>query len=229
MENLSKSIEECIANGNRLIEDSELLQDFDRFASAYSLSILAQEEFEKSFILILVRDNILPWTKDIKKALYNHECKHLIGIIMEWLGPPLDKSLERMKSYLDTWQPEKMPSDVGKAINILRHEMIERFKEGYSLKEKEWDGFARKIAEGYKSRLKHVGFYIGISKDGLPDTMHPNLITSDMVQEEIDRAKRYSEFADDAYRECVLSIAEYDYVKEIIKVVFKNLSKVSEV
>lgn len=228
MNNLDKPIKECTANGNRLIEDSEHLQDFDRFASAYSLSILAQEEFAKTFILILVRDEVLPWTKDIRKTLYNHECKHLIGIIMEWLGPPWEKALERAKSYLDTRQPEEMPSDVGTAINILRHEMIERFKEGYSYKEKEWDGLARKIAEGYKSKLKHRGFYIGISKSGLSDTLHPNSITPDMLQDEIDRAKQYSEFVDNAFRGSVLSIGEYDYAMEIIKVMFKDLAEVIE-
>lgn len=225
MEHINEAIPVCIKNGKRLVEDAEYLQEYERYPSAFSLSVLAQEELEKAFILVLVRDNVLPWTQEIKRSIHNHECKHLVGIIMEWLGPPIEKAIERMKSYLNTWEPEKMPRDVSVAINILRHEKIERFKEGYNFKEKEWDGVARQIAKGLKSRLKHRGFYISLTKDGGLDSFLPNLITNDMLQEEIERAKQYIEFAEDAHRGIVMSKGEYDMAKAIIKAVFEDLSR----
>jgi hypothetical protein len=37
-------------------------------------------------VLALVRDNILPWTEDLRRSLSVHECKHLVMICMEWLS-----------------------------------------------------------------------------------------------------------------------------------------------
>jgi AbiV family abortive infection protein len=57
---LAGSIEAAIQNGNRLLQDAKLLFDWDRFSTAFALSILAQEEFAKAFLLRLVMDDALP-------------------------------------------------------------------------------------------------------------------------------------------------------------------------
>ena len=59
MENINSSIDECIQNGKRLMEDAELLQDMDRYPTSYSISILAQEEFAKALNTTIFNMNIL--------------------------------------------------------------------------------------------------------------------------------------------------------------------------
>ena len=65
MENSTKKYDDviaaCIENGRRLLEDSEYLNDFDRFSTAKALAILAQEEFAKAYNqVVLMNNEILP-------------------------------------------------------------------------------------------------------------------------------------------------------------------------
>src|SRR5712692_10312059 len=82
----SRTISACFENGKKLLEDAKLLFDWDRFSTALALSILAQEEFAKAFLLDLVVDDALPWLPEVQRSMANHECKHLLAIVMEWLS-----------------------------------------------------------------------------------------------------------------------------------------------
>lgn len=86
---LSVSISAVRDNGRKLIEDAKLLFDWDRYSTATALAVLAQEEFAKAFLLELVRDDALPWIPEVQGSMARHQCKHLLGIVMEWL-PPVD-------------------------------------------------------------------------------------------------------------------------------------------
>ena len=86
-ETLSKSISACLTNGKKLLEDAKLLFDWDRFSTALVLSVLAQEEFAKGFLLQLVLDEALPWLPEVQRSMARHQCKHLLAIVMEWLPP----------------------------------------------------------------------------------------------------------------------------------------------
>ena len=86
---LSRSISETVANGKKLLEDARLLFDWHRFSTALALSVLAQKEFAKAFLLQLVADEALPWLPQIRLSMARHQCKHLLAIVMEWL-PPFD-------------------------------------------------------------------------------------------------------------------------------------------
>ena len=79
----------CVKNGKNLLEDAQSMFDFDRFSTALALSVLAQEEFAKAFVLQLVVDDALPWLPEIQRSMARHQCKHLLAIVMEWL-PPFD-------------------------------------------------------------------------------------------------------------------------------------------
>ena len=85
----SRSISACIENGKKLLKDANLLFDWDRFSTAFALSVLAQEEFAKAFLLQLVVDDALPWLPEVQRSIARHQCKHLLAIVMEWL-PPFD-------------------------------------------------------------------------------------------------------------------------------------------
>ncbi|MCR6650091.1 MAG: AbiV family abortive infection protein [Cellvibrionaceae bacterium] len=154
---LDGAIANCIVNGKRLQEDARLLLDFDRNPSALSVAILAQEEFAKAFLLILARRKVLPWTPEFQRALRSHECKHLAGVMIEWLGPSLDEALSRARKGIEGKGIEYLPPDVAVALNILRHEKFERFRRGYSDKHPEDGGASRKIAEGLLDRIKQRG------------------------------------------------------------------------
>src|SRR5258708_8380400 len=94
---LSKSISASSANGKKLLEDAKFLFDCDRLSTALALSVLAQEEFAKAFLLQLVVDEALPWLPEVRRSMARHQCKHLLAIVMEWL-PPYDDD-EIMKQY----------------------------------------------------------------------------------------------------------------------------------
>jgi len=58
-EKYNEAIEACIENAKRLLEDSENLRDFERFATAKALAILAQEEFAKAYKCYGVMGSVL--------------------------------------------------------------------------------------------------------------------------------------------------------------------------
>jgi AbiV family abortive infection protein len=82
---LRTSIEITVSNGKQLLADAKFLFDFDRYSTAFSLAVLAQEEFAKAFLLQLVEDDALPWVPEVQRTMTRHQCKHLLAIVMEWL------------------------------------------------------------------------------------------------------------------------------------------------
>lgn len=245
---LRKSIEATNSNGRRLLEDAKYLFDMDRFSTAFSLAVLAQEEFAKAFLLQLVNNDALPWLPEVQRTMARHQCKHLLALVMEWLPAMdwealLDKHkqrqerqrlkmqwLERRKARFESRDfsnhpedPEPLdsqvvlPKEVSNALNIFRHEEIERFRNsGMPWKDPEWaHGDARKIANGSLDRRKQAAFYVDISKTGQVG-MHPGLITTEEASAEIARAERLSEDRD------ILS-DEYRTLTTALPIVFANL------
>jgi AbiV family abortive infection protein len=110
-----------------------------------------------------------------------------------------------------------LPQEVSNALNIFRHEEVERFRNtGEPWKDPEWaHGDARKIADGFLDRRKQSGFYVAISKTGQVG-MHPGLIRREEASAEIARAERLSEHRD------ILS-DEYRRLSTVLPLVFANL------
>lgn len=100
---LQESISATTENGKGLLEDAKFLFDFDRFSTALALAVLAQEEFAKAFLLQLVLDGALPWVREVQRSMVRHECKHLLGLVMDWLpswdSPDLAALLERRREW----------------------------------------------------------------------------------------------------------------------------------
>lgn len=82
---LKTSIDLIVSNGKQLLADAKFLFDFDRYSTALSLAVFAQEEFAKAFLLQLVENDALPWVSEVQRAMARHQCKHLLAIVMEWL------------------------------------------------------------------------------------------------------------------------------------------------
>ncbi len=156
--NLQQSIQACIKSGKRLLEDAEWLTH--RESTGVALAMLAQEEFAKAFVLALVRDGILPWTEEVQRSLRAHECKHLVMIIMEWLLVVNElRSSQSSDEVLRRDESLHLPPDVAIAMNIYRHEMIERIGGRNPEHYAEWGGAARKVAKGKRDRKKQAALY----------------------------------------------------------------------
>jgi AbiV family abortive infection protein len=246
---LQQSISKVEENAKSLLEDAKYLFDMDRYSTASSLAILAQEEIAKAFLLQLVEDDALPWLPEIQRTMAKHQCKHLLGIVMEWI-PQMDfenlasKFKERSARHqrrMDWYErlrqrrasgdfsnhpedPEPLdpqvdfPKDVADAINILRHEEVERYRPGGSpWTDEDWaHGHARKIAKGWLDTQKQSGFYVDISKTGQIG-LHPSLITRDTAEREIAKTESLREMRD-------RTSDEYRKLTTVIPMIFANLT-----
>jgi AbiV family abortive infection protein len=82
---IRRAKELTLKNAQRLLADAQVLKDFDGIPSAFALTVLAEEEFAKAFILYLVEMEVIPWTREIARSLNDHSSKHLIGIVVDWV------------------------------------------------------------------------------------------------------------------------------------------------
>jgi AbiV family abortive infection protein len=140
------------------------------------------------------------------------------------------RSIERYKQgnlLPDADDPEPVepdfvfPSDVATALNIYRHEEIERLRSGSPWKDADWaTGKARKIADGSLDRKKQSAFYVDVTKTG-EIGLHPGLITREEASEAIELAERFSEGL-------ITLSDEYQKLKEILPVIFASLKDTSE-
>jgi hypothetical protein len=115
------------------------------------------------------------------------------------------------------------PAEVSKALNIYRHQEIERLRRhGDPWMDADWDsGKARKIADGLLDRKKQSGLYVDVTKTG-EIGLHPGLITREEASEAIKRAEYFSESTP------ITCSDEYKKLKEIISLIFSNLKDTSK-
>lgn len=247
LKHLERSIQVTSDNGKRLLEDATLLLDWDRFGTALALAVLAQEEFAKAFLLQLVQDDAVPWIPEVRRSMARHQCKHLLAVVMDWLGPFdisellanhrrneefheakmawLNRRIARLAQgefAADSNDPEPLepevsfPEEIAIALNIYRHEEIERLKSGIGWRDPDWSkGRARDIADGALDRVKQAALYVDISRTG-EIGQHPGQVTREQAAEAIEAATRLSEGA------AVFS-HEYHALKDALHAIFENL------
>lgn len=126
-EDVQASIDMCLANAERLLDDALQLEFQERGGARLTISMLAQEEYAKAFILYMVREELVPWDSDLLRAIRNHACKHLVAIVMEYIDPEWD-SLDKLREIINAeYDLEGRCSPrVSSALNILYHEKIRR-------------------------------------------------------------------------------------------------------
>jgi AbiV family abortive infection protein len=212
-----KSIAACIANGERLLEEADWAMH--RESTGVALAMLAQEECAKAFVLTLVRDGILPWTDDVRRSLSVHECKHIVTLIMEWLLEVNERRLHEVASYpMDG--PKYLPPDVATAMNIYRHELIERIGKRYPERYADWKGPARKLADGQRDRRKQAALYVRVGDDGSLASEPSE--SQRAYDEELVRTKALLEFAKDADRRVIFAFGEYEMFTDLFAAMFKD-------
>lgn len=145
---------------------------------------------------------------------------------MAWLRTKMDESAHgKMSPDSDNSEPTEpdvlLPRDVATALNIYRHEELERLRSGSPWKDEDWaSGKARKIADGLLDKKKQSAFYVHVTKCGEVG-LHPGLISREEASEEIKWAERLSDgpltFSD-----------EYRKLKELLPLVFSDLGETSK-
>ena len=112
-----------------------------------------------------------------------------------------------------------MPGDVASALNIFRHELVERFRDRYYRRdketEKEWDGAARQLVKRVRERLKHRGLYVELRSDGSPKEHE---VTEAEASREIERAKTLEDAGG-----TILSFNEHREIKESLRWMFFDI------
>lgn len=85
-----------MANGERLLSDIEMLPSSP---TSIALAILAEEEFAKGFLLMLIEQGVIPWNNAIWRATRDHSCKHLLTVLMDYADPEIEEVLVSIKSF----------------------------------------------------------------------------------------------------------------------------------
>ena len=210
----------CLGNGERLLEDAQLLYDFGRVASAYALSMLSQEEFAKAFLMDLAREGVIPWSVEVWKSMQDHTCKQLLVLVMEFLNPSIDDFLTRIKS--NSGNPT-FPPYVADAMNIYRHEKIGQWKSRNWVwsEPPEYDATAKKVADGNLDRKKQNALYVRLTRTGEIANL-PSGVTIDMAENELERTRRLHQLVLQIKGRSVTMLDDYENLKETLRLIFKD-------
>jgi AbiV family abortive infection protein len=224
-EKYKEAIEASIENGKRLLEDSEILRDNERFPTAKALAILAQEEFAKAYIIRLVQEGAIPWCDEILRATKDHHCKQLMGIVMEYLFTPWDveSQLERERRPKVKFPDPLLPGKVADALNIFCNEKIMGWKSSPLCwaEDPKYDVEAKKVWNGKFETDKHNALYVSIGKDGKVTNIPRN--NSDDANKHIEYAKVLEEVS--TGQDWCFAFTEREYIKSALKNVFGSIYK----
>ena len=190
---LIESANKCFDNGYRLLEDRYALEFLTVFAGRYYNAMIAQEEFAKAFMLLLVKDDVIPFTPAVVRAMNDHVCKQLVGMIMEYVIMHWDNANKYMEMVrADIELGDCFPQDIGSALQLLRYEKIGRWESGTWVwgEDPNYEKSALAIAEGKKDRRKQDALYVRIGKDGRALSIPDQIALADTTEEE-ERASRY--------------------------------------
>jgi AbiV family abortive infection protein len=221
---LNHSISACIDNGDKLLDDIDMLQVQEPLSRQVALAIIAQEEFAKAFLLVLVRDEIVPWSQYLLRAMNDHACKQLVGVLIEYVDFRWE-TVDELQAHYDYEYSmgDGVPHKVADAMDILRHEKIGRWES----KNWEWseppsyDPSIQRIAKGRRDQVKQDALYVRIGRDG-GVISNPTKITSVVANEEIERAKRYASFLRSLFTESKNASITYSKVRKFLSAIFET-------
>ncbi|MGF0537305.1 AbiV family abortive infection protein [Agrobacterium sp. ES01] len=195
---LLKSIKVCIANCDRLIEETYNLEFRKPPSTRMYLSMIAQEEAAKAFMLFLVKEDIIPFTKEIRRAIRDHTSKQLVGVLMDYMIMHWDDIGELDAAIaVDLDSGDQLPVDVRSAVELLCYEKVGKWM-GHNwiwTDEPEYDKLVQKIADGHTDRRKQSALYVNIGSTGQVSST-PDSIDETETVAELAKASRYSWFAE---------------------------------
>lgn len=218
-----ETIRACLDNGQRLLDESYDLEFRTPSSTRYFLAMIAQEEMAKAFMLFLIKEEVFPFTSPIRRAINDHICKQLVGMIMDYMImhwddiSELDAMIER-----DFDLGHRMPDDIGSAMELLRYEKIGRWESNRWVWDQDpnYDKSALSIAEGKKDRRKQDSLYVRIARDGRVSST-PHVITEAETGEAIEHAGRYKRFVESLLQGDASS-HRYDKAMAALKALFSS-------
>jgi AbiV family abortive infection protein len=218
----------AIANGKRLLDDAEWLNYDTHRTSAHFLTLIAQEEYAKAFLLGMVIRRVIPWDRRLLRAARDHACKQLVCIVMDYLHPDDDEFSRRIRKTIDGVYDRELPRKVADAINILRHEKIGRMDNRYWVwdEDPDYDREALAVADGKQDRQKQGLLYVRLASDGGVAST-PQLVSKERLLSERERAQRMSAIAEAALDLGGTPGLDYGTVEEIMKAVFTPYTEVT--
>ncbi len=182
--------------------------------------ILAEEEFAKAFLLYLIQEQALPSTPEVWRSLRDHECKHLLTILMEYLSPTDDQFDSRLMNQFQNDDRGRLPREVASAVNLYRYQKISSWESPSSslLESGDYDGKTKRLP-GRIDRAKQRGFYVDVEKDGRVLTTPSQTREGDLEQER-EKCSRLHELATQIESGYVLLDRDFTRVKTILAFVF---------
>ena len=219
---LDKSVRAVIQNATRLLEDAQSLE-FSESPTIWFLTLIAQEELAKAFILCLTNRRTIPWNPHILRALQDHKCKQLVCLVMDYLAPDIDEFINRCDAVVIKKELRIMPQRVADALNILRHEKIGRWvsQTWVWAEEPDYDHDALAIAEGKKDRLKQDALYVRLGKDGSVASTPVNHGAAALANE-MDRADRFRGLVEDLLKGAEHPGLDWDLVDKAFRLLFTD-------
>lgn len=226
---LTASIEACISNGDRLFMDGMTLEFEKPAATKLFLAMIAQEEFAKAFLLFMVHEDVIPWSKSLLRLMNDHICKQLVGIIIEHLDTLRNwKTLEELDWPIrNELEPSyKLPRKVADAINILRHDKIGRWNgdNHEDSSSPDYEPSTLRIAKGKKDRIKQDALYVRIGSNAQVSCL-PTGINPTLPDQEFERARAYKYLVNSLVSGRNITSYEYKQVQDTFKAVFRTFEK----
>lgn len=188
-EDVEASIDACLENAERLMDDVLQLEFQDRGGARLAICMLAQEEYAKAFILYLVREEIVPWDSDLWRVVRSHACKHLVAIIMEYTDPEWG-TVDELRAIINEEYDlgGSFPPRISSALNILYHEKIRRRD---FIDENDYEPDIVDIAHGERDNIKQNAVYVGLDKSCRVKSSPMN-VTREDAKVEYELARRYA-------------------------------------
>jgi AbiV family abortive infection protein len=219
---LFKAAAATSANAQRLLAEAELLEFATPCATPLYLSLIAQEELAKAFLLYLSAREVIPWSQHILHATKDHRSKQLVMIVLDHLSPDIDTFLSRMKHALAAGSTLVLPKNVSDALRVLRYEKIGRWEgqEWIGADEQRWDREAAAALKGKRDHWKQDALYVRLGRNGtiahIPNT------SREVFRSEFQKAERIRRSLESLMENHYLLDPDFDILQSLLKTLFED-------
>ncbi|MCX5831726.1 MAG: AbiV family abortive infection protein [Deltaproteobacteria bacterium] len=218
----TKSAKLCLENSQRLLNEAELLEFEDPPSTRYFLSMIAQEECAKGFMLFLVSIKVIPWNPLIFRATRDHRCKQLLCVVIDFLTDD-NEFINRINSFILENKRLDIPARVNDSMFILRHEKIGRWESNTWVwaEDPSYEETALSVSEGRQDRVKQRSLYVELGKTGEVHAT-PKEITQEQANTEYEKGRRFTSFLKDLVSGEIPTSVDYENVEQGFRALFSK-------
>jgi len=138
-------------------------------------------------------------------------------LVMDYLNLDFEEFLTNLKFVFEDRAADRFRRDVADAMNILRHEKVERWKSKnwFWAEEPTYHATAKSVADGSFDREKQDALYIRVGGDGSV-ACTPASVAPEVARAAFERAGRLGQLVDQVLKGDVGGLIDYDRVKGAI-------------